>query len=58
MAQSEKEIERAWEDIKYIYEKLSELGKKMMMTIDIIGSFATGLWTSESDIDIVYVNSG
>ena len=28
------------------------------MKIDIIGSFAYGLWTPESDIDIVYVNNG
>lgn len=30
----------------------------MNLSIDIIGSYATGLWTPESDIDIVYVNSG
>lgn len=28
----------------------------MNLKIDIIGSYATGLWTSYSDIDIVYTN--
>lgn len=30
----------------------------MNLKIDIIGSYATGLWTTESDIDVVYVNTG
>ena len=30
----------------------------MSLSIDIIGSYATKLWTPESDIDIVYVNNG
>lgn len=30
----------------------------MTLKIDIIGSYATKLWTPESDIDIVFVNHG
>ena len=33
-----------------------ELGTRLNLSIHIIGSFATELWTPESDIDIVYVN--
>lgn len=32
------------------------MGEKMSLHIDIIGSFATRLWTPSSDIDIVFTN--
>lgn len=28
----------------------------MQLKIDIVGSYATGLWTPASDIDVVYTN--
>lgn len=34
------------------------MGEKLKLKIDIIGSYAYGLWTPESDIDIIYVNVG
>lgn len=46
----------AWKDIEFIYKELSEIGRKFNMQTDIIGSYATGLWTPSSDIDIVYTN--
>lgn len=40
-----------------MYNELDKIGAMFHLKIDIIGSYATGLWTSSSDIDIVFTNS-
>jgi len=35
---------------------LAKIGASMNLKIDIVGSYATGLWTPASDIDIVFTN--
>lgn len=56
--QCEREIKYAWEDIKALFGWLTRVGDEMHLSIDVIGSYATGIWTSDSDIDIVYVKRG
>lgn len=36
--------------------ELSLIGQKFDLTLEIIGSFATGLWTPFSDIDLTFIN--
>ncbi len=39
-----------------MFEELKKIGEHFSLEIDIIGSYATGLWTASSDIDIVFTN--
>lgn len=39
-----------------MYSELTKIGQTLNLKIDIIGSYATGLWTIQSDIDIVFTN--
>jgi predicted nucleotidyltransferase len=32
------------------------VGEELELVLDMIGSFATGLWTYHSDIDLVFIN--
>lgn len=43
--------------MKVIYKELTNIGQKMDLRIDVIGSFAYGLWTPYSDIDIAFTNT-
>jgi predicted nucleotidyltransferase len=40
-----------------MYNELAKIGNFFHLKIDIIGSFATGLWTPSSDVDIAFTNS-
>lgn len=40
-----------------MYYELKKVGERFNLIIDIIGSYAYGLWTPSSDIDIVFINN-